>query len=310
MYDESVKQHTINQSAAMRIHLRNYELLFAVCFCMLVLCSAVERKSDPKTPMEFYNLTQTAQLLLNISGIDMPLVDMNVGQNKIRNVSFTWEENRKIVESNGHKWCSYLRDNWACVGETYAKVLRNTPPLDHAYRFDRIFDNPENPVHIYVEGNSMMGQVITAWLCASEVTVYKYPLVNSLYAVAESGSSLFLLCNDAFGTEPPHRLFELLKLAHFQPHIVILGRFNSWKSSKSTYKFYSPERLAVMHAHFRNASIKLHSRYHVGRNCGADFKNCDLSGSHQCIPGPIYSHVEQIAKDLAFEKQFINDIPM
>jgi len=35
------------------------------------------------------------------------------------NVDFSWAANYKTVNDSGHRWCSVVRDNWACSGDIY-----------------------------------------------------------------------------------------------------------------------------------------------------------------------------------------------
>jgi hypothetical protein len=217
---------------------------------------------------------------------------------------FTWKSNRNLVESAGHVWCNFLRDNWACHGKQYAQVLKQTPVFNRSFALSQL----PSGTNILVHGHSHLALLVTTLICASraaaDVEVYKISAQNEILSgnslvayLPKNNVTVLLLSNERIWdkVENYEKLFKFLSLWRFSPLFVLLGQVNSDKGSESRI-----QRLSKIRRQFPKADIlPMSSSTFITDQCQTPQCTTGVSkGSHSCSPGPILRHAERLGKVL------------
>jgi len=202
--------------------------------------------------------------------------------------AFSWEQ---VADSmvGCHQWCLLARDNWSCAGYNYTRVLNTTPCYNSSLSFDRW----PAEMRVYAEGNSVLAQLLFTVLCNSHAKVWKISRsCNSVFAIAKSGASMFLLDNHEFWNLNTSRSMALLKNIGFDPTVIVYGDFNSRGELSKTER-----RDMFKNAFDRSRLVNFTPRKQ--KTCCADWKNCapGVAGCvHGCFPGPINRDAEDLVR--------------
>lgn len=129
-------------------------------------------------------------ILANIDNFQIP--EIRNPKNSLHQVrgalNFTMEDNEKLVNRSGHKWCGLVRDKWACSGDHYENVLKSTPPFDSSlYNLSKI----KPGTRIFADGNSFLAEFIYAIICEDEEDRVIWKIGN------ERGNSLLVYYNQS-----------------------------------------------------------------------------------------------------------------
>ena len=199
----------------------------------------------------------------------------------------SWEDNYKLVNSSGHKWCSLQRDNWSCMGEKYAKVLENLSPYNTSLSFKYL---PKG-CRVFFEGNSHLMEQISAGVCNTpgmkKMFIYRAHGTNDMLVHDPSRDSILLVVdNDERMFR--NRIAEDSLVRKFHPDVVVLGKING--NVSIPYENRQKE-FADTFGNMTNFVV-WHDK--LPRDCRADFEDCSKGGGHQCFPGPLYRTTEEM----------------
>jgi hypothetical protein len=225
------------------------------------------------------------------------------------NYNWTWEQNRNLVERNGHMWCSIVRDDYACMGTRYENMLKKTKPFDQKhFGMDKLPDNTS----ILAIGNSYLNQLVTYWACASGASVQIMNLkskggVSNNMVVTLGRRSIVLLDNSPIA-EDNKKLSVFLSEMSACPTIIYHGGVNSFKHYSKSIRKWGPalsERLDMFTASCPSSTVISQSQKSfgigvVGSGCIAENKGCANGSGHQCIPGPVARAAELFALNLIY----------
>merc|ERR1712187_835231 len=71
-------------------------------------------------------------------------------QRRLNDNNASWKLVSQTVRRNGHDYCTLIRDNWACWGDRYEAVLRETRPYNKSKSLGKL----KAGTRILVDGNS------------------------------------------------------------------------------------------------------------------------------------------------------------
>lgn len=222
--------------------------------------------------------------------LEVPFRPMrDVGETILQNWSFVSNE----VEEAGHSWCSLYRDNWACVGDRYKEVLQQTPLYNQSFALDA-FPSHSN---IYVDGNSIIGQLISTIICNSKhvdhVWLLEGSTSNSLFVKStQPNITLLLVCNSIKLQNSPADTLTFMKTINFTPDYIIRGITNNKVKNDDHHKIFTEE---FPFATYLNTTI---NHRNLPDNCRADFRNCEQGIGHTCLPGPVNTFAEQLVRNI------------
>jgi len=217
----------------------------------------------------------------------------------IRNSDFTWAQVNALLTAAGHSWCSLSRDNWACVGERYYTVLKQTPTYNPQLRLGAF----PRGTRIFIEGNSHLAEMLDTIICNSHSVVWNIDGIetNSLLAVDFAGDvALLMLDNDEHWTHHHNRTSNMLHRASFltsKQTIIVLGDLNNYLCSSC--KSEAHLRTAAWNRSFPDAAVLTYDGSLLPSGCEADFHNCKNSvHGHTCFPGPIIQVAETMVRNM------------
>ena len=163
---------------------------------------------------------------------------------KLNETVFTWEENYRILNSSGHVWCSIWRDNHACFGARYARILSITTPFQgNRYNLSSF---KSSTTRILAVGNSHLLELLYLPICASSKFVVKgYHLRGNSFIIHAFDSNLhretifLILDNDVYfadGSEvTANKTVAFLQHVQFTPSHIVLGSINGGRE-KCSYR--------------------------------------------------------------------------
>eukprot|EP00605_Chrysophyceae_sp_TOSAG23-4_P002315 GSChrysophyteH1.ASY1.ANO1.2561.1 assembled CDS len=199
----------------------------------------------------------------------------------------SWEDNYKLVHSSGHKWCSLQRDNWSCMGERYAKVLKNLSPYNTSLSFKHL---PKG-CRVFFEGNSYLMEQISAGVCntpgVEKMFIYREKYSNDMLVHdPSSDSTLLVVDNDERMFR--NRTAEDSIVRKFHPDVVVLGNING------NLSIPFENRITEFADTLQNQTKFILWYDKLPKDCRADFHDCIAGGGHQCLPGPLYRTTEEM----------------
>ena len=238
-------------------------------------------------------------------------------QTKPNGTVFTWKENHRILQNSGHGWCSIIRDNHACFGTTYAKLMSITTPFQGG-RYNLLsFDSPST--RILAVGNSYLLELLYLPVCAS-LRVQAGHRVKGWYLRGNSfivqvqdlhnhkHTTILILDNDGFFADAKARAnttIQFLEQLSFAPTHIILGSINRGKETcayrSSTYAEHFPSATIVCRCAYGGAAGT-----GIAQSCQSDGLDCvnQVTG-HQCVPSPgVITGAERLWSELLHERSY------
>ena len=217
----------------------------------------------------FYSLEKRPVLLETkyhytgqISGIRP--VSLQIGKG---NVIEAWNEVYDAVRAGGHQYCSLIRDNWACSGERYINMLRQTQPYQaETFSLSRVKPNTK----IFLQGNSLFGEVIFPTLCQNDTITFKLKKFQNshLAYVPESNVTVILSCNG----DPSEEYIKLMVKNSWIPDLIVLSDLNGPMNYTQPMKDYGYDWVQIYSKVFPTARIVQYyqsafsTRKHAPRN--------------------------------------------
>mmetsp|Transcript_23354 Transcript_23354/g.34954 ORF Transcript_23354/g.34954 Transcript_23354/m.34954 type:complete len:399 (-) Transcript_23354:350-1546(-) len=218
---------------------------------------------------------------------------------------FKWEEVQKSANTNGHRFCRAVRDNWACKGPRYEEMLNSTEP--HESKSCSLTENLPVGTRIYWEGNSHIAQAFWYMVCESN---FDHILnIGTLYSshsvvVYHAPTDILLLMidnDDCFlpGNETDindSKTIELLTDVGFSPHLIVFGDVNYQSDNRRT-----AQKKSLIHRYPDAKFLDVRGSVMPAEDCVADFMHCvesevDSCRKHACMPGPVARHADLLAK--------------
>jgi len=274
------------------------------------LCNA--SGCDPtklSTPLELKHKTNLTQRALH----------KNIRyKTELNGTLFTWEENHRILHNSGHKWCSIIRDNHACFGPTYAKVMSITTPFQ-GDRYNLLSFN--STARILAVGNSHLLELLYLPICASlRVQAGRLGkgwhlrgnsfLIQAQDQLNHKHTSMLILDNDPlFASARSHanETIHFLDEIEFAPTHIILGWINrgteTCTSRSSTYAKHFPASTIVCRCAYIGPVGT-----GIAHSCTSDGKDCinQVTG-HQCVPSPgVIAGAERLWSELLQERHYVS----
>ena len=240
-------------------------------------------------------------------------------QTKPNGTVFTWEENYRILHNSGHLWCSILRDNHACFGTSYAKLMSITTPFQ-GERYNLLsFDSPST--RILAVGNSHLLELLYLPVCASlrvqaGHSVKGWHLRGNNFIVQardlhnHKHTTILILDNDDFFASAKARAnttMQFLEQVSFAPTHIILGSINGGKETcnyrSSTYAKKFPSATIVCRCAYKGPVGT-----GIAQSCRSDGLDCvDQVTGHQCVPSPgVITGAERLWSELLQERPYVS----
>ena len=133
-------------------------------------------------------------------------------------------------------------------------------------------------------------QLFYAYACAHTGKFYDIKTSsNSAYFEFDSGTRVLLIDNDPSYND---ELLITTIVRNIQPAIVALGSHNDWNMSQTLKKRIDALRRAAPEAKF----VDYHGKQTVNKKCAHPL--CTENEAHECIPGPMFRHVEMFISAL------------
>ena len=220
------------------------------------------------------------------------------------------------VHEGGHRFCGLIRDNWACRGERYIKVLKGTPRFNFTRGGLGILkkDHPGS-LFIFAEGSSYLAEAITTLVCEHDMEAWTLDAneSNSILAqLPDENITVLLLSNHYIFNGNTGLTINLLKHIGFRVDAAILGSFNIG------FCQMKPNSLAARKREFEEAfpgaAVRAYNSEKVlPISCRAEFTDCAHDGgksTHQCVPGPILRTAEKLVEALGRDKRRIGSLDL
>lgn len=213
-----------------------------------------------------------------------------------KSLNFSMEDNQNLVTKTGHNWCGLVRDTWACIGEEYEQVLRDTEPFNNSAHN---LKNVKPGTRIYADGNSYLAEFIYTIVCESDELSSMWKLGwepgNSLLVYYnETDVAILLIDNEKYLSFSANKTLTWLDSVQFRPDIMILGANNHRLKAES-----HAMRTSSFTQAFPQAILVSWLYNHLPCGCSSNF--CRNECGHQCFPGPMARGVEFLVDLINFE---------